>query len=74
MPSLSQDMRSESLSLAYSIADQNFVRTKSVGILNLSLQLAEALAPRLECRTTAAAARTAIDMLVGIVAEGNGPR
>jgi hypothetical protein len=41
-------MTSDSLSLAYSIADQNFARTKSVGILNLSVQLAEALAPRRE--------------------------
>lgn len=37
-----------SLSLAYSIADQNFARTKSLGILNLSLQLAEALSSRSE--------------------------
>jgi len=37
-----------SLSVAYSIADQNFVRTKSLGILNLSLQLGEALSARSE--------------------------
>ena len=37
-----------SLSLAYSIADQSFDRTKSLGILNLSMQLAEALAARSE--------------------------
>jgi len=36
------------VSLAYSIADQSFDRTKSLGILNLSLQLAEALAARPE--------------------------
>jgi glycosyltransferase involved in cell wall biosynthesis len=41
-------MKSGSLSLAYSIADQNFVRTKSLGILNLSLQLAEVLSSRSE--------------------------
>ena len=39
-------MPSGSLSLAYSVADQSFARTKSLGILNLSLQLAEALAAR----------------------------
>ena len=33
-------------SLAYSIADQNFVGTKSLGILNLSLQLGAELASR----------------------------
>ncbi len=32
------------LSLTYSLADQDFQRTKSVGIFNVSLQLAEALA------------------------------
>jgi hypothetical protein len=36
------------LSIAYSIADQSFWRTKSVGILNLSMQLAQALASRRE--------------------------
>jgi glycosyltransferase involved in cell wall biosynthesis len=38
------------LSLTYSLADQDFARTKSIGIFNVSLQLAEALArePRLE--------------------------
>jgi glycosyltransferase involved in cell wall biosynthesis len=41
-------MASGSFSLAYSIADQSFDRTKSLGILNLSLHLAEALAPRRE--------------------------
>jgi glycosyltransferase involved in cell wall biosynthesis len=41
-------MKSGPLSLAYSIADQNFVRTKSLGILNLSLQLAEVLSSRSE--------------------------
>jgi glycosyltransferase involved in cell wall biosynthesis len=45
-PSNAADMTSNPLSLAYSIADQNFDRTKSIGILNLSLQLVEALAPR----------------------------
>ena len=39
---------SGSLSLAYSIADQNFVKTKSLGILNLSLQLGAALSARPE--------------------------
>jgi glycosyltransferase involved in cell wall biosynthesis len=39
---------SGSLSLAYSIADQNFVKTKSLGILNLSLQLGVALSARPE--------------------------
>jgi glycosyltransferase involved in cell wall biosynthesis len=34
------------LSLAYSIADQTFIRTKSLGILNLSLQLAAVLSSR----------------------------
>jgi hypothetical protein len=42
------DMKSGSLSLAYSIADQNFAGTKSLGILNLSLQLAEVLSSRSE--------------------------
>jgi hypothetical protein len=37
-----------SLSLAFSIADQNFVKTKSLGILNLSLQLGAALSARPE--------------------------
>jgi len=41
-------MASAPLSLAYSIADQSFDRTKSLGILNLSMQLAEALAARTE--------------------------
>jgi glycosyltransferase involved in cell wall biosynthesis len=36
------------LSLAYSVADQNFSRTKSLGILNLSLQLAAVLSSRSE--------------------------
>jgi glycosyltransferase involved in cell wall biosynthesis len=35
-------------SLGCSLADQNFVRTKSLGILNLSLQLAEVLCARSE--------------------------
>src|SRR4051794_39691899 len=37
------------LSLTYSLADQDFARTKSIGIFNVSLQLAHALArePRL---------------------------
>jgi glycosyltransferase involved in cell wall biosynthesis len=37
------------LSLTYSLADQDFARTKSIGIFNVSLQLAQALArePRL---------------------------
>ena len=39
------------LSLAYSIADQSFIRTKSLGILNLSLHLAAALCPRSEIST-----------------------
>ena len=42
------DMHSRLLSLAYSIADQDVVRTKSLGILNLSLQLVEALSSRSE--------------------------
>ena len=41
-------MKSGSLSLAYSIADQNFLQTKSLGILNLSMQLAEVLSSRRE--------------------------
>jgi len=41
-------MTSDTLSLAYSIADQNFARTKSIGTLNLSVQLAETLAKRPE--------------------------
>jgi hypothetical protein len=41
-------MDSGSLSLAYSVADQSFARTKSLGILNLSLQLAEVLSSRPE--------------------------
>ena len=38
------------VSLTYSLADQDFERTKSIGIFNVSLQLADALAvePRLE--------------------------
>lgn len=32
------------LNLTYSVADQNFAKTKSLGILNLSIQLARALA------------------------------
>lgn len=36
------------LTLAYSLADQNFATTKSVGIFNLSLQLLEHLAQRQE--------------------------
>jgi hypothetical protein len=36
------------LRLTYSLADQNFAQTKSIGILNLSLQLAGALARRPE--------------------------
>lgn len=38
------------LSITYSLADQDFARTKSIGIFNLSLQLAGALArePRLD--------------------------
>ena len=44
-------MPSGSLSLAYSIADQNFHRTKSLGILNLSLQLGAALSVRPEIST-----------------------
>src|ERR1043166_3646244 len=32
------------LSITYSLADQDFARTKSIGIFNVSLQLAEALA------------------------------
>ena len=32
------------LNLTYSVADQNFAKTKSLGILNLSIQLAKALA------------------------------
>ena len=32
------------LSLTYSLADQDFARTKSIGIFNVSLQLAQALA------------------------------
>jgi alpha-1,3-rhamnosyl/mannosyltransferase len=41
------------LSLTYSLADQDFARTKSIGIFNVSLQLAQALArePRLEALT-----------------------
>ena len=44
------------LSLTYSLADQDFARTKSIGIFNVSLQLAEALArePRLEALTVLA--------------------
>lgn len=41
-------MSSGPFSLAYSIADQSFVGTKSLGILNLSLQLVEALSARSE--------------------------
>lgn len=41
-------MDRRTLSLAYSVADQNFVQTKSIGVLNLSLRLAEALAVRPE--------------------------
>jgi glycosyltransferase involved in cell wall biosynthesis len=36
------------IALAYSIADQNFAQTKSLGILNLSMQLARALSSRAE--------------------------
>jgi glycosyltransferase involved in cell wall biosynthesis len=39
------------LSLAYSIADQNFDQTKSLGILNLSLQLGAVLSARSEIQT-----------------------
>ena len=41
-------MNSAPLSLVYSVADQNFAHTKSQGILNLSLQLGEALGSRSE--------------------------
>src|SRR4029450_5397530 len=41
-------MKPGSPALAHSIADQNFARTKSLGILNLSLQLAEVLSSRAE--------------------------
>lgn len=37
------------LSLTYSLADQSFSRTKSLGILNFSIQLLQALASRPEC-------------------------
>jgi glycosyltransferase involved in cell wall biosynthesis len=37
------------LSLTYSLADQSFVRTKSIGILNVSLELLQALAQRPDC-------------------------
>ena len=40
---------SEKFSLTCSLADQSFARTKSVGILNVSVELAEALARRPEC-------------------------
>ena len=36
-------------SLIYSLADQSFVRTKSIGILNVSLELLQALAQRPDC-------------------------
>lgn len=41
-------MSSSVLSITYSLADQNFARTKTIGTLNLSLQLAEELAARPE--------------------------
>ncbi len=37
------------LSLTYSLADQTFARTKSIGILNVSVGLLRALAKRTEC-------------------------
>ncbi len=45
-----------SLSLTYSLADQDFARTKSIGIYNVSVQLARALAaePRLDEMTVLA--------------------
>lgn len=45
---MANDLSHQLSSLVYSIADQNFQRTKSLGILNLSLNLAEALAARAE--------------------------
>ena len=39
----------EKLSLTYSLADQSFSRTKSLGILNVSLELLQALARRPDC-------------------------
>ena len=41
-------MKSPALSITYSLADQNFAKTKTIGTLNLSLQLAEELASRPE--------------------------
>ena len=38
------------LSLSYSLADQNFAKTQSIGILNLSVQMLEFLARRPEIR------------------------
>ena len=40
------------LSLTYSIADQHFARTDSIGILNQSVQMAQGLAERLELQMT----------------------
>jgi glycosyltransferase involved in cell wall biosynthesis len=52
------------VSLTYSLADQSFARTKSLGILNFSVQLARALARRPECSAmTVLANRTLRDGL-----------
>jgi len=37
------------ISITYSLADQSFARTKSIGILNVSVGLLQALAQRTEC-------------------------
>ena len=42
--------RVSELSLSYSIADQSFAQTQSIGILNLSVQMLEFLARRPEIR------------------------
>ncbi len=41
-------MKPPALSITYSLADQNFAKTKTIGTLNLSVQLAEELAKRPE--------------------------
>jgi glycosyltransferase involved in cell wall biosynthesis len=48
------------LSLTYSVADQSFAQTKSLGILNVSVQLLEALAERSDLRRLAVLSNPAL--------------
>ena len=52
--------RPRGISLTYSLADQSFVRTKSVGIFNVSLELLHALARRPEVARLEVLANSAI--------------